>query len=263
MVNARKQFAHYTFNAAMEGLKACAAVLQVGVVTAPLAAGLSISASMAETAEGMLFEAKKRWDLEAAWKTYKNALEYPDNRKAGLVAIKKNPTLAKYAVAWGALIKKDPLVGDFMRSCGLNKDTLKDPDANLDLVVSYLEKRMPDDNTVVGRDYTSAGKVELSVSVWIKEKTLAENKLGMKPFDSKTLEFQLTQWETEYPPLKDAKVRDPEAVKKCKVILQALYPALQNHKAFDKDGKPVLPFVEVKSRFQRRIKAHEDEVAKW
>jgi hypothetical protein len=122
---------------------------------------------------------------------------------------------------------------------------------------------MPDDNTVVGRDYSPAGKVELTLSVWIKEKTLAENKLGMKAFDSKTLEFQLTQWEAEYPPLKDAKVRDPEAVEKCKTILQALYPALQNHKAFDKDGKPVLPFVEVKSRFQRRIKTHEDEVAKW
>ena len=39
-----------------------------------------------------------------------------------------------------------------MSNCGLDAETLKDPESKLDLVVKYLEARMLDDNVLVGRD---------------------------------------------------------------------------------------------------------------
>ena len=209
--NSTQQHLHYTLNAAMEGMKIVAAALQMGAITAPAGVGMSAGIAASQSIEGIVYEAKKRWDLSTAWDTYKQALENPENRKFGLIALKKNPTLAKYAVAWGALIKKDPLVSDFMGDCGLNKDTLKDPEANVDLVVKYLEKRMPDDNVVVGRDYSAVGKVELTMKFWIKERTKGRNQTRCEPQETKRLEFLLSQWETEYPLQKAANPKDPEA----------------------------------------------------
>jgi hypothetical protein len=261
--NSTQQLMHYSINAAMEGLKVIAAVLQLSGLTAPVGVGLTAGANVSQAIETIIYEAKKRWDLETAWKTYKFALENPDNRKAGLVAMQENPTLAKYAVAWGAQIKKDPLVGDFMQSCGLNKDTLKDPEASVDLVVTYLEKRLPDDNVVVGRDYTAAGKVELTVSGFLKEKARGETKLGVKKVETKKLEFVLTQWEIEYPLLKEAKDKDPEAVKKCRQFLHQIDVEMLNYKTFDEEGKAVQEMGDLKARYYKRTKAHTEEMKKW
>ena len=56
--------------------------------------------------------------------------------------MRRNPTLAKYAVAWGAVIDEDPLVSDFISHCGLNADTIEG-DGNIDKVVDYLEAACP------------------------------------------------------------------------------------------------------------------------
>jgi hypothetical protein len=261
--NSSQQFMHYSINAAMEGLKIVAAALQLGAITAPVGVGLAGGANISQAIEGVLYEAKKRWDLSTAWNTYKAALENPENRKTGLIAIKSNPTLAKYSVAWGAVILKDPLVVDFMHDCGLNKDTLKDPEANVDRVVSYLEKRMPDDNEVVGRDYSAVGKVELVATVWIKEKARGEKKLGAKAQDTKSLEYSLTQWELKYPVVKVVKDKDPADVQKCRDILRDLEGAFAQYKPFDKDGVPIQEMSDLRAKFTKRIALHKKELEAW
>jgi hypothetical protein len=275
--NADQQFMHYSINAAIEGLKVVAAALQCGGITAGAGAGLAGAANISQGIEGVIYEAAKRWDLGKAWDTYKIALENPDNRKDGLIAIKKNPTLAKYAIAWGAVIKKDPLVTDFMHSCGLNKEaTLKDPDANTDLVVTYLEKRMPDDNVVVGRDYTAIGKVELTATVWIKEKTKGEKKLGAKAQDTRVLDSLLARWEIEYPLLKDAEpeisnapdddkkkeavARWTAVVNEHETMLKEMSNAFALYKPYNEEGEPVLEMSDVRDKFTKRIAAHQAEL---
>jgi len=205
--NARTQLAHYSFNLAAEGLKVIGGVLQMAQITAPAGVGATAVANAAEAAESVLYQAKKIYDLEKAWKVYKKALKQPENRKLGLVAMQSNPTLAKYAVAWGALIKKDPLVADFMRNCGLEGDVFKDPGANVDRVVEYLEKRMPDDNVMVGR---SVFATRLTVESWHKEKLRLE-KQGFPSVDTSALDTDLANWKTAYSTLNTAP--DPKAAR--------------------------------------------------
>ena len=152
---------------------------------------------------------------------------------------------------------------DFMHDCGLNKDTLKDPEANVDRVVSYLEKRMPDDNEVVGRDYSAVGKVELVATVWIKEKARGEKKLGAKAQDTKSLEYSLTQWELKYPVVKVVKDKDPADVQKCRDILRDLEGAFAQYKPFDKDGVPIQEMSDLRAKFTKRIALHKKELEAW
>jgi len=185
--NARKQGAHYSINAACEGVKIVGACLQCspavigGIIAAQAASGV-------EALEAVLYEIDKRSQLSRAWSTYKQALKNPENRKLGLIAIRKNPTLAKYAIAWGAVVEEDPLVGDFMAYTGISSDTLRG-NAHIDKVVDYLEARMPDDITVVGRRY--AVKVTLTADSWIEEKARGESEMGVHPVDTTAIESAL------------------------------------------------------------------------
>jgi predicted RNase H-like HicB family nuclease len=83
--------------------------------------------------------------VEDAWTLTRAALEDPENRKAALVARKLNPTLAKYTLAWGALIAKDVVAREAMAEIGLTEGDLRAPDAKAadasKVLVKYLEIR--------------------------------------------------------------------------------------------------------------------------
>ena len=232
---------HYSINAACEGAKIVAACLQCtpaaigGIVTAQVASGV-------EAVEAFLWEVKKRVDLEIAWKTYKQALNHPENRKMQLITMRKNPTLAKYAVAWGAVIDEDPLVSDFISHCGLNADTIEG-DGNIDKVVDYLEARMPDDIVVVGRklgvtsDWAPT-KVELTVDSWIDAKTRGETKGNVKKTNTSSIESAFTNYANAKDKLTNAKKQKAKEAKKGEVVecldklrqsLQRYFPRDANH----------------------------------
>ena len=211
------QGAHYTLNAACEGVKIIAACLQCtpmvigGIIAANVASGV-------EAVEAVLYEMAKRYQLEQAWTTYKRALRNPDNRKLALIAMRENPTLAKYAMAWGAVIEKDPLVGDFMAYCDLDADTVRGT-AKIDKVVEYLEARMPDDITVVGRDASGAvtdwapTTVQLTADSWIDAKTRGETQGDVRPDDTAAIESALLKVEEAVNAIaaakgKNAKIRE-------------------------------------------------------
>jgi hypothetical protein len=205
--NSARQAAHYTAVAALELVKMIGAIVECTGFGAAAGKAVQAIADIGSALEAVIYEIAKRYDLEVAWGSYKMALLRPDNRKLGLMAIKKNATLAKYAVAWGAVIKKDPLVKDFMHSCQLNENTLKDPQANVDKVVKYLELRMPDDNVVVGRQVIAIDwapkPIELTVTCWAGAKSRAEAKTKMVPFATRTLDANLTDYNSNLETLKN------------------------------------------------------------
>lgn len=84
-------------------------------------------------------------ELRKAWSLYKAALDNPDDRKTIRAAIRKNPTLAKYVIAYGAEIDGHPVAKAAMQKCGLTSDVLSNPGTNISKVVSYLEALYPDD----------------------------------------------------------------------------------------------------------------------
>ncbi len=260
--DAGRQGLHYSINAACEGVKIVGAIVNCtpGVIGGIIA---SQAATGVEAVEAVLYEIAKREQLSEAWKTYKDAINHPENRRIAQVAIRKNPTLTKYAVAWGAIIEEDPLVGDFMSYCGVNSDNLKG-NANIDKVVEYLEARMPDDVEVVGRRYASnadwaPSKVELTTDSWIDAKTRGETQGGVAKIDTSAIESALTTYQaalqkleggTSDPPAK-RKV-ETEAALKCLVKVSGALRAYVPKDA--KRGGEVEAMVEVKDLFLSNLK---------
>lgn len=172
--NAELQALHFEIRAACDLINMIGAIIETaGYASGPGAAiGVVVGKTMQATAsatsalEGVMYEIGKKIDARLGWNKYKEALLKPENRKLALLAMKANPTLAKYSVAWGAIIEKDPLVADFLTKTGLTVESLEEPKASVGLVVSYLEARMPEDNVVVGmeavgKDWTPAPQLTL------------------------------------------------------------------------------------------------------
>jgi hypothetical protein len=278
--NGGLQAAHYYANAAFEAAKMIGAIIQcAGAIAAPAGAILTASAGAAQAVEQVLYEAKKRYDLEKAWDTYKLALSRPQNRRLGLIAMKKNPTLAKYAVAWGAVIKGDPLVVDFMAACDLNESTLKDPKANVDRVVTYLEKRMPDDNVVTGRDMSKGPvpgwaptKLELTAANWLSAKTRSIEQGKVAPRDSRELELALIDLEQKLPAWRHAAATKPATTltederDKCLALLDRIddrfskYPVYTTEEAGGHDSMDMLNLL---NEYRRLVEERIDEVGQW
>jgi hypothetical protein len=163
--NARNQATHYEVQCVCDALSLVGALLEtisyatgpaaaIGVVVSQLA---QASAGAASALESAMYEIQKKLDARAGWAKYKEALLKPENRKLALLAMKQNPTLAKYSIAWGAIIEKDPLVADFVKKTGLTAESLQDSNEGIGMVVTYLETRLPDDNVIVGREAVAKG----------------------------------------------------------------------------------------------------------
>ncbi|MBL8797295.1 MAG: hypothetical protein JNM56_25560 [Planctomycetia bacterium] len=284
--NARMQALHQKCLAALEFVEMVGAVTACTGIGALAGTVMSAIATSAQAIETVIYEAAKRYRLEVAWKQYKLALYRPQNRKLGLIALKKNPTLAKYAVAWGAVIAKDPLVGDFLDACGLDADTLKEPAANIDKVVSYLEARMPDDSVVVGRTVAvtdwAPSPIELTAACWAAAKKRGELKAGLLPLPTRELARALQLYETAFP---DTKQRvDPwpagiqqeqleqerqdrlRRIKECADLLSQISKGLHEYKPQrDVDGKKLIhaEMQDVVTQFLRLTEAATRTVGAW
>ncbi len=249
--NAALQAIHAEMTAAVEAVNMLGAIIECagGHIGVAVGKGLQAGATIAGAIENILYEAKKRYNLEMAWQSYKLAMVRPENRKLGLIAMKKNPTLAKYAVAWGAVIKKDPLVSDFMARCGLDADTLKDPKANVSKVVTYLEARMPEDITVTGRKGVTTdwapGTIELTVACWTATKKRGETKAELVVVETPVLESTLARFDTLYKSTKNAPDRNATQAKNdakaCYEMINTILAELNGYKAIRSDSKKKLP----------------------
>ncbi len=160
--------------------------LKLGGVTAP--AGLA-TVAVAQATEGIMTVAAlvvKEAKMADAWKTYQKALETPQDRKLVREALRKNPTLAKYAMAYGAVVAKNAIAIKGMTRCGLNEKTLADPASNVGKVVEYLELVYKEDPTLLKavpvKQAWYPGTPTLTLASWasfyLKATTTAEPKLA-------------------------------------------------------------------------------------
>ncbi len=176
-----KQLIMANITVAVDAAKVVAEVLALtpAAPAAPVViAAADLTAAAAETAEMIHTEVQ----LARAWKIYQAASANPADRYLARKATRENPTLAKYAMAWGAK-SGDPIAVEGMRRCGLNEHTLALPDTNVNKVVSYLEAKYSDDpvllRAVPVKEEWHPGPVELNFRSWASFYQMAITKGGV------------------------------------------------------------------------------------
>ncbi|HUO97504.1 MAG TPA: hypothetical protein VMU01_02485 [Rhizomicrobium sp.] len=145
--NQSEQFAQASIQAALNLLQAGASIAGMAV---PIGHVIAAGATVAASTEELIYKFAKERALKVAWQTTKDALDNPGNRKLALIARRLNPTLAKYTIAYGAVVKKDVVAITAMNRCGLTRETLAAKDANIAQVKKYLEETYPDDGKAIG-----------------------------------------------------------------------------------------------------------------
>jgi hypothetical protein len=122
----------------------------------------------------------KAYQLKKNWELYEKALTNPGDRKLVRKAIRKNPTLAKYVIAYGAEEGNNPIARNVMRKCGLSGEVLDSKEANVQKVEAFLEALYPEDPVIlvaVSRpEEWWPGPVEFSSACLISFVGAAENK---------------------------------------------------------------------------------------
>lgn len=150
------------------------------------AIGTAISAA-AQGTQGLMEVAvtiKTEVEMAKAWSMYKKALSEPRDRKNIRQALRQNPTLAKYAMAYGAVVDNNPVAQKAMRRCGLNTKTLADANTNANKVVEYLEMIYKEDPILlravpIKREWFP-GTPELSLNSWNRFFLMATTKAKPK-----------------------------------------------------------------------------------
>ncbi len=112
---------------------------------APAGHVISATTTAVSTIRQLITKYATEAELKKAWALYKAALANPDDRKTIRAAIRKNPTLSKYVIAWGAEVDGNAVAKAAMQKCGLTADVLSNPSTNVSKVVSYLEALYPED----------------------------------------------------------------------------------------------------------------------
>ncbi len=169
--NQGQQLAHYSAQAFFAAAQLAGEIAKLSGPAAGAGAIISASAVAGAKAEDLLMDLKKKYDVEAGWKATQKALRNPGNRRLGLEARRLNPTLAKYSLAWGAVVLKDPLARGAMKACGLTEASLNDEKADTHRVVKYLET-FYDDDVSIYRDGNAnlpdwvPAEIEVSLTCW-------------------------------------------------------------------------------------------------
>lgn len=169
--NQGQQLAHYSAQAFFAAAQLAGEITKLAGPASGAGAIISAAASAGAAAEDLLMDLKDKYDVENGWKATQKALRNPGNRRLGLEARRLNPSLAKYSIAWGAIVLKDPLARGAMKSCGLTEASLNDPNADTHKVVKYLETFYEDDVTIY-RDSTEElpdwvpAEIEVSLVCW-------------------------------------------------------------------------------------------------
>lgn len=230
-------------------------VKTAGGPAAPAGAAVSAAAQGTEGLMDVILTIKTEKEMSDAWSVYKQAIKTPQDRKLARKAFQQNPTLSKYAMAYGALHEKHPVAVKAMSRCGLNAKTLADPGTNVNKVVTYLETIYREDPTLlrpvaVPKEW-HPGTPELDVVSWTKFYRTATTSKKISPkvaaADISKINATMAIYQAAVKPIQ-AKLDpgyvasgddDPEAVRAAHDAAIALASALGRYKPVDaKDGKP-------------------------
>lgn len=141
------QFFQNSLATALNGVKLA---VSVAAAACPYAAPAVPAVSGFQAAVAIGFQGLQMKRMRDAWAATKEALAEPENRRLAHRARTMNPTLAKYTIAYGAMVARDPTAIVIANKLGLDDDCLKSKSANVEKVKKYLELKFPDDGTVKG-----------------------------------------------------------------------------------------------------------------
>jgi hypothetical protein len=183
----KKQTVEAGIKAALDAAKLVGEVMKMGGHIAPAGYAVSAAASGSAVLLEIASKAATMAQMQQAWTTYRKAFEAPQDRKQARLSLQQNPTLAKYAMAYGAVTEGNRIAEEAMKRCGLNETTLADPGTNVKKVVTFLELRFKDDPVLlraVPQDKAwYPGKVELTSSSWAMFVQAARTKAEPKLLD--------------------------------------------------------------------------------
>jgi hypothetical protein len=146
--NLGAQITKHAVDATLKAVQLVGNVMQFAVGTPIAAIGKAVEGAAKVAAIGVdaSFSVYNTVQLERGWAATEAAFRDPKNRRLALQARAKNPTLAKYSIAWGALEKKDPLARSLMKKIGLTEASLERTDTDVHKVVKYLETLYNEDS---------------------------------------------------------------------------------------------------------------------
>lgn len=174
--------------AALAAVKLVGEVMKMMGHAAPIGYAVSTAATSAAALAEIASKGITKAQMSSAWSTYKEALAKPQDRYLARKALRDNPTLAKYAMAYGAVEEGNPIAKEVMRRCGLNETTLMDPGTNVKKVVEFLELRFKDDPILLKASPSPKawypGDIELRAASWTRFIFAAQDP---EPNDSKKL----------------------------------------------------------------------------
>jgi hypothetical protein len=139
-----EQLTEHSIKAAMCALRAASEIAASGY---PAAKAAAAGVAVAQQAVDVGFMIYKESQMRIAWKTTRNWLENRGNRRLGLKAQRLNPTLAKYAIAYGAQTG-DVVATRTMNEIGLTNQMLQSEDVGVTLVVAWLNARFSEDQKI-------------------------------------------------------------------------------------------------------------------
>ena len=186
--------------------------------------------------------------LRKAWTDTKEALDPKNkgNRKMALLARQINPTLAKYTIAYGAMVAKDPIAITACNRVGLDRETLARAKDKVGDVRKYLDTLYTDDGTVVGMLPVDAPKGKVKVP---------DPTLTLKAWSLSTAIWQKNEaLDGDGPPLitgqlviaekllaKDSKSLKDTELDKLVMTLVKLASAFRDYEPVTTDGEPCKP----------------------
>ncbi len=168
----KKQALQANITVAVDAVRVCGEAMKLAGQAAPVGLVVSAAADTAAAAIEVAAKVVEIAQMESAWRDYKKALSNPKDRKNIRKTLRSNPTLSKYAMAYGAIEDNNPIAQEAMRRCGLNERTLAQKDAKVGDVVQYLETIYRDDPVLLRsmppRDaWHPSGDPELTFRSWI------------------------------------------------------------------------------------------------
>lgn len=181
----KKQTLQANINVAIDAIRVCGEACKLAGEAAPVGFVVVAAADTAAASFEVACEIFEIAQMEMAWRDYKKALANPKDRKAIRQTLRSNPTLAKYAMAYGAVEDNNPIAQEAMRRCGLNERTLAQRETNVGKVVEYLETVYRDDpvllRAVPPKDaWHPSGEPQLTFRSWIAYYTAATTKAEPK-----------------------------------------------------------------------------------
>jgi hypothetical protein len=222
--------------------------MQIAGHLAPVGVAISAGAAGSEALLEVSVKVTTAKNMSDAWKVYKKALANPADRLAAREALRSNPTLAKYALAWGAVKDGNRIAQSALASCGIDEKSLASPGADEGKVVQYLETYFREDPKLL-REVPVAekwypGDIELTVSSWVDFHKAAEDKASptFKDKNSGNVTGRLHDLNAQLVTLSEVPKSDIEdKIRQSEYAVRAsedLISVLSRYKPLDKNGKP-------------------------